>query len=108
MNLNRGFGITQFYHGAPYPDGDGGYVAIDPTDPSILYVESQRFGFRRSSDGGFTFEAAVDGVTEWLALGSDDQDNPLLFAFTHGRGAWKVTLNPVPPAPREPAGRRRP
>jgi hypothetical protein len=93
-DLNRGFGITQFYHGAPFPDGagylggtqdngtilgldqwgrdgwvsvagaDGGYVAIDPQNPNNLYVESQWFGLRRSTDGGYTFQGAVNGVTE--------------------------------------------
>ncbi len=94
QDLNNGLGITQFYHGAPYPGGDGylggtqdngtllgfdawgrngwryvnggdgGYVAIDPQNPSNLYVESQWFGFRRSTDGGHTFEDAVDGVAD--------------------------------------------
>jgi photosystem II stability/assembly factor-like uncharacterized protein len=94
QNLNNGFGITQFYHGAPYPGGDGylagtqdngtllgfddwgydgwlhvnggdgGYVAINPQNPDILYVESQWFGFRKSVDGGFTFEDRVEGISE--------------------------------------------
>ena len=93
-SLNHGFGITQFYHGAPLPGGagyfggtqdngtilgldewggdgwvgisggDGGYVAVDPQSPNILYVESQRFSFRKSTDGGYNFEAAVEGITE--------------------------------------------
>jgi len=93
-DLNHGFGITQFYHGAPYPDGagylggtqdngtilglnqwgrdgwvsvsggDGGYVAIDPQNTNNLYVESQRFGFKRSTDGGYNFESALNGITE--------------------------------------------
>ena len=93
-NLNRGFGITQFYHGAPLPGGegylggaqdngtligldewgtdgwvriaggDGGYVAVDPQNPQNMYVESQRFGFRRSIDGGYTFQGATEGVDE--------------------------------------------
>ncbi len=94
QNLNNGFGITQFYHGAPYPGGDGylagtqdngtllgfddwgydgwlhinggdgGYVAINPQNPDILYVESQWFGFRKSVDGGVTFVDRVDGISE--------------------------------------------
>ena len=69
--LNRGYGVTQFYHGLPFPDGqrylggtqdngtilgaddagsdgwrgifggDGGYVAVDPGNTQTLYVESQ-------------------------------------------------------------------
>lgn len=79
--LNRDFGITQFYHGAVYPDGrrfmggtqdngtirgsvdganewtrilggDGAYVAIDPRDENILYAESQFGAIRKTGDGG--------------------------------------------------------
>jgi len=93
-DLNNWLGITQFYHGAPLPGGegylggtqdngtllgsdrdgvngwlhisggDGGYVAVDPEDPSIIYAESQGFNFRRSFDGGATFESALDGITD--------------------------------------------
>jgi hypothetical protein len=126
-NLNHGFGITQFYHGAPFPDGtgylggtqdngtilgldqrgrdswipvwggDGGYVAIDPDNSNNLYIETQRFGFVRSTDGGYNFEGAVNGVTE------DRQDFLFITPFvmdpndssrlwTGGRRVWK-TIN---------------
>jgi len=92
--LNHNLGITQFYHGAVYPGaeryiggtqdngtilgtdeaghdgwlhvsgGDGGYVAVDPTNPQLVYAESQRFYFKRSTDGGQTFEEALEGITE--------------------------------------------
>jgi len=92
--LNHNFGITQFYHGAVYPGadryiggtqdngtlfgtddaghdgwlrvsgGDGGYVAIDPVDPQNVYAESQRFFFKKSVDGGQSFEVALDGIDE--------------------------------------------
>ncbi len=32
-------------------------------------------------------------VTEWLDINSDPSEGTYLFAFTHGRGAWKVPLN---------------
>ena len=71
-SLNHDFGTAQFYHGAVFPGGqryfggaqdnstpmgadaqgvngwttefggDGGYVAIDPVDPSVIYGEAQR------------------------------------------------------------------
>lgn len=92
--LNHNLGITQFYHGVPFPDGrrylggtqdngtllgsdaggsdawdmihggDGGYVAVDPADPETLYAESQRLGFVKSVDGGRTFRQSVFGITE--------------------------------------------
>jgi hypothetical protein len=70
--LNHDFGATQFYHGAVFPGGeryfggaqdnstpmgsdaqgvngwtmefagDGGYVAVDPVDPTVIYGEAQR------------------------------------------------------------------
>jgi photosystem II stability/assembly factor-like uncharacterized protein len=84
-SLNRNYGITQFYNGAVFPDGrrfiggaqdngtllgtleggidgwtrtwggDGGYVAIHPQNPDIVYAESQFGAFVRSIDGGRTF-----------------------------------------------------
>jgi hypothetical protein len=75
-SLNHNYGATQFYYGQPFPDGltviggaqdngtvtggaaaidgwhaslggDGGYVAIDPVDPHIVYVEYQRGHIQR-------------------------------------------------------------
>jgi photosystem II stability/assembly factor-like uncharacterized protein len=72
-HLNNGYGVTQFYHGLPYPDGatyfggtqdngtqrgsdgsgvngwnfilggDGGYVAIDPANTNVLYAATTGF-----------------------------------------------------------------
>ena len=81
-SLNNNYGVTQFYHGLPYPDGltyfggtqdngtvrgsdnagtngwgtllggDGGYVAIDPANTNILYAENVRLSLKKSYDGG--------------------------------------------------------
>ena len=125
QNLNNGFGITQFYHGAPYPNGegylagtqdngtllgfddwgydgwlhinggDGGYVAINPGNPDILYVESQWFGFRKSVDGGFTFEDRVAGIAEdyrnFLFITPFVMDpNNYSRLWTGGRRLWRT------------------
>jgi photosystem II stability/assembly factor-like uncharacterized protein len=86
-------------------------IVIDPADTDRLYLGTD-LGVMTSINGGRTWAVENTGyanaVTEWLALGSDEQGNPMLFAFTHGRGAWKVALNPLPPKPRVPSGRRRP
>ena len=90
--LNHGYGVTQFYHGVPFPDGrrviggtqdngtivwdeeagfdgwrrvlggDGGYAAVDPTDPNVIYAETQWGNLRKSVDGGVTFASAVRGM----------------------------------------------
>jgi photosystem II stability/assembly factor-like uncharacterized protein len=93
-DLNTNMGITQFYHGTPFPGGeryiggtqdngtivgvdsrghegwyfvwggDGGYSAVDPTMPYVIYASSQRFGFVKSTNGGQGFTSAVDGIVE--------------------------------------------
>jgi PKD repeat protein len=93
-SLNNNYGVTQFYHGLPYPDGatyfggtqdngtnrgsdaggpngwtrliggDGGYVAVDPANTSVLYGETTNLSLRKSTDSGATFKSATDGITE--------------------------------------------
>ncbi|HWQ31994.1 MAG TPA: BACON domain-containing carbohydrate-binding protein [Blastocatellia bacterium] len=93
-SLNNGYGVTQFYHGAVSPDGrswiggtqdngtlrgteadgvngwreiyggDGGYVAIDPTSPNVIYAEATGLSIRKSTDGGATFSRARFGISE--------------------------------------------
>ena len=92
-NLNHNYGVTQFYHGAAYPNGttyfggaqdngvtrgsdggpnawstllggDGGYVAVDPTNTNVLYVENILLSIQKSTDGGATFADAVNGIAE--------------------------------------------
>ncbi|MBI1736724.1 MAG: hypothetical protein HYR51_16280, partial [Candidatus Rokubacteria bacterium] len=92
--LNNSYGVTQFYHGLPYPngatyfggtqdngtvrgsdatglngwteinDGDGGHVAVDPTNPRTLYAEYPDGVIRKSTDGGTTFADAVAGLDD--------------------------------------------
>jgi hypothetical protein len=92
--LNNGYAVTQFYHGAVYPGGgaywggtqdngtvrgsdgtgasdwraviggDGGYVAIDPNDPNILYGESENMALRKSTNGGISFSLITSSITE--------------------------------------------
>ncbi len=93
-SLNHNYGVTQFYHGAPFPDGksylggtqdngtimgsdqrggdgwqsilggDGGYVAVDFDNPSIVYAEYQYLSLRKSTDGGRTLSPATSGISE--------------------------------------------
>jgi hypothetical protein len=91
-SLNRGYGVTQFYHGTGFPDGtsyiagaqdngtlfgrdrdgadgwrpvfggDGGFTAVDPTQPATFYVELQWATLRRTTDGGNTLTALTEGL----------------------------------------------
>ncbi|HWQ32318.1 MAG TPA: hypothetical protein VNQ79_05500 [Blastocatellia bacterium] len=92
--LNNGYGVTQFYHGAVYPDGrsyfggtqdngtvrgtdaaganawvpinggDGGYTAVDPSNPDTLFASFTGFSFRKSTDNGANFAAATFGLSD--------------------------------------------
>ena len=91
-SLNRNFGATQFYHGAPFPDGrrylggaqdngtvlgnvekgpdawdhiwggDGGHVAVDPN--AVIYAESQGGAIVRSQDNGKSFASITTGLRD--------------------------------------------
>ena len=74
--------------------------------PSFVHADQHAIVFHPDYDG--VSNTSMFSATEWLALGTDDDGEPWLFAFTHGRGAWKVRINPLPPAPLTPTGRRRP
>jgi hypothetical protein len=92
-SLNNGYQVTQFYHGAVYPDGqtffggtqdngtlrgtngggqnwhsirggDGGYVAVNKVDTNILYAENTGKSLQRSMNGGASWANIHGGVTE--------------------------------------------
>jgi len=92
-SLSHNYGATQFYNGQPFPGGrtvvagaqdngtlvggqdatdswfrnyggDGGYVAIDPVDPSIVYVESQHANIYRL--GPLQADLTLDGDTLFI------------------------------------------
>ncbi|MEM8756262.1 MAG: GC-type dockerin domain-anchored protein [Planctomycetota bacterium] len=123
--LNNGYAVTQFYHGDTsqsrpiaiggtqdngttrgnsYDDqqpwdrifgGDGGYVAIDPTNDLIVYAETQNFpNIIKSVDGGNSFFdvsfdiSDTDGlfITPFIM----DQNDPETL-FTGGTRPWRTT-----------------
>ncbi|MBI3106688.1 MAG: hypothetical protein HYY95_14160, partial [Candidatus Rokubacteria bacterium] len=76
-------------------------IVVDPTTPSRLYVGTD-LGVFVSRDGGGSWAVENTGfanvITEALAVGNVGA-TASIFAFTHGRGAWRVTsadANPVP------------
>jgi len=94
QHISGNLGITQFYHGAVFPNGreyiagaqdngtqlggddrgangwilvaggDGSYVAIDPSKPGTFYVSSQGANILRTDDGGATFKQATTGLAD--------------------------------------------
>lgn len=94
QHISGNLGITQFYHGAVFPNGreyiagaqdngtllgrddqgangwtpiaggDGSYVAINPLLPSTFYVSSQVANILKTEDGGATFKKATTGLAD--------------------------------------------
>lgn len=94
QHVSGNLGITQFYHGAVFPNGreyiagaqdngtllgrddlgangwtpiaggDGSYVAIDPSKPTTFYVSSQVANILKTEDGGATFKKATTGLAD--------------------------------------------
>ncbi len=92
--LINGLGTTQFYTGAVFPDGhsylggaqdngtwlgrdsagiagwrhiyggDGGFVAIDPSNSNTIYATAQYISLGKSTDGGASFNDAVAGLND--------------------------------------------
>jgi photosystem II stability/assembly factor-like uncharacterized protein len=123
--MNNGYGVTQFYHGdaakqtdrfvagaqdngtskvdgvgipnswATIFGGDGGYVAIDHTDPDHFFVEIQGFPeIQVTTDGGLTFTEATSGITDTDGLfitpfAMDPSDPNVL--WTGGSRPWRTT-----------------
>jgi hypothetical protein len=96
-SLNRGYGVTQFYHGTPFPDGtrylggtqdngtiygtdtngpdrwstvfggDGGFSAVNPSAISTWLVEYQWANLGRTTNGGGTFDRTLTGLDPVVA-----------------------------------------
>jgi photosystem II stability/assembly factor-like uncharacterized protein len=124
-SLNHALGVTQFYHGAVFPGakrylggtqdngtvlgsdqsgperwrmiygGDGGYAAIDPNNPAVIYVQAQGFDLQKSTDGGNTFRWSRRGVSNsesFLFIAPFEMDpNDSQTLWTGGRQMWRST-----------------
>jgi uncharacterized protein (TIGR03437 family) len=76
------------------PDIPVNCIVVDPTNPQRLYLGTD-LGVFVSPDGGATWAVENTGFAnvpiESLALNTAGQIT-YLFAFTHGRGVWRVPL----------------
>jgi hypothetical protein len=70
-------------------------IVVDPGDRRRLYLGTD-LGVMVSIDGGATWMSEETGfgpaVTMWLSVIRTPAGRTQLFAFTHGRGVWRVTL----------------
>jgi hypothetical protein len=80
---------------AALPDIPVHCLVVDPNDSARIYLGTD-LGVFVSVDGGVRWLVEETGfgaaVTEWLALWRDASGRARLFAFTHGRGAWRVEI----------------
>jgi photosystem II stability/assembly factor-like uncharacterized protein len=78
-----------------FPDVPVHSIVVDPDDQLRLYLGTD-LGVMMSIDGGHTRMVEETGfgpaVTMWLSLIRTPAGQKRLFAFTHGRGVWRVTL----------------
>jgi len=83
--------------------GDGFYVIVDPTNPNVIYAESQRGALGKSTDGGRSFRNARTGIsttepTNWSTpVVMDPNNNRVLYYGTNrvyrtidGAGFWRA------------------
>lgn len=79
------------------PDIPVNCVVVDPTDPQRLYVGTD-MGVFTSPDSGLTWAVENTGFAnvpvEWLTI-NGYKGIAQLFAFTRGRGLWRVPLGQV-------------
>jgi photosystem II stability/assembly factor-like uncharacterized protein len=81
--------------------GDGFYVIVDPTNPNIIYAEYQFGGLGKSTNGGFSFSPARNGInqqepTNWSTPVVMDPNNHLtlyygtdrVYRTTNGAVSW--------------------
>ena len=74
-------------------------LAVDPTRRDRLFLGTD-LGVFVSTNGGATWQVENTGfaavVTEWVTIGRGSR-GPAIYAFTHGRGAWRAELTPTGP-----------
>jgi photosystem II stability/assembly factor-like uncharacterized protein len=77
------------------PDLPAHSLAVDPTNPNRLYLGTD-LGVFVSLDRGATWKVENTGfanaVTEAVFV-AQGANGPAVYAFTHGRGAWRAELN---------------
>src|SRR5215471_9742101 len=123
-NLDNNYGTAQFYYGVSLPNGtsyfggtqdngtvqgtdgagisgwttllggDGGAVAIDPTNTNVIYGEFTGVSIQKSTDGGAHFAPATMGINDgnflFIAPFTMDPSNPQRL-WTGGAALWRTT-----------------
>jgi photosystem II stability/assembly factor-like uncharacterized protein len=76
---------------------DGGFAAIDPTNPMRVYSETQNLDFIRSDNGGMSYTSKINGLldanspnTLFIAPFSMDPNNSNI-VVAGGKSVWRTT-----------------
>ncbi len=75
---------------------DGGYAAIDPTDPNYIYGETQNLGMHRSTNGGVSATAITTGLgdaggcTQFIAPFALSMSN-VNYLYAGGCSLWRCS-----------------
>jgi len=77
------------------PDIPAHWIAVRPCDSQQLFVGTE-LGVFTSDDGGGTWSPFNDGLAHTVVEALDFKNPHTLVAFTHGRGAYQVLLDPCP------------
>ncbi|MEO8670929.1 MAG: hypothetical protein ABI411_06415 [Tahibacter sp.] len=84
------------------PDVPVHVIAIDPNNRQHLYIGTD-LGLFASLDGGAHWAVENTGfanvITEDIAVNTPAGGSPQLFAFTYGRGIWRVNLSQLDGVP---------
>ncbi len=143
-NLANNLGITQFYGGSAAPDGsvivggtqdndslrfrpqdgvqawyqaetgDGGFAAIDFSNPATIFTEYTNLQIEKSTDGGQTYSSATTGLTDagsnalFIAPFSMDPNDPTrliaggtsIWHTINSAGTWHSLAGPRTGSPR--------
>src|SRR5215216_1148012 len=125
-SLNNGYAVTQFYHGLPYPNGqsyfggtqdngtnrgtdvdgpnawaringgDGGYVAVNPSNTNTIFFETTNLNLRRSTNGGASSTLVINGITAdvfpFITVFRMDPTTPTRL-WIGGRFMWRTDNN---------------
>jgi photosystem II stability/assembly factor-like uncharacterized protein len=84
--------------GGKLPDIFVYYLVVNPDNPAILYVGTER-GVYSTTNGGSSWAQENNGLAvavrslKYVAIGN----SVYLYAFTSGRGAWRVLLGTITP-----------
>jgi hypothetical protein len=124
--LNNNYAVTQFYHGLPYPNGqtyfggaqdngtnrgtdaagpnawarvfggDGGYVAVNPTNTNTIFFETTGLTLKRSTNGGLSSADVISGISgdvfPFITVFRMDPNTPTRL-WIGGRFMWRTDNN---------------